>query len=125
MKRYTLHDLPLDQQHILTGIIPGEHLSAGGIGFKAPNQRSHDVGCTCPNCDGRGRHVHDDDHEVFIILAGKATMQIDGTAHPLTAGDVIVCEPGEDHHLVADAHDPCVNLYLHAGQTRNAKQAAE
>ncbi len=24
----------------------------------------------------------------------------------------LVCEPGEDHHLVADEDDPMVNIYL-------------
>ena len=27
----------------------------------------------------------------------------------------IVIEPGEDHHLIADPDDPCINLWLHAG----------
>lgn len=121
MKRFRLSDLnPFGSEHILTGIIPGKYLSQGGIGFKAPGQRSHDVGCTCPACDGKGRHVHADDCEAFIILQGRAQMQIDGESHDLRAGDVVVCEPGEDHHLVADADDPCVNIYLHAGNSHHA-----
>ncbi len=114
MKRFRLADLnPSDAEHMLTGLIPGRYLSHGGIGFKAPGQRSHDVGCTCNACDGAGRHVHADDCEVFIILQGRAQLQVDGETHDLRSGDVVVCEPGEDHHLVADTADPCVNIYLH------------
>lgn len=120
MKRFRLSDLnPAGSEHILTGIIPGKYLSQGGIGFKAPGQRSHDVGCTCKACDGKGRHVHVDDCEVFIILQGRGQMQIDGESHDLRAGDVFVCEPGEDHHLVADEDDPCVNIYLHAADSHH------
>jgi len=49
-------------------------------------------------------------------------IEVDGTKHPLKAGDIAICEPGEDHHLISDKDDPCVNLYLHAGDTRNPKQ---
>jgi len=117
MKILTIHDLPLEKRHILSGLIAGEFLSHGGMGFKAPGHRSHDVGCTCKSCDGRGRHVHADDEEVFVILQGKARMEVDGVSHPLKAGDVVICEPGEDHHLVSDADDPCVNIYLHGCDT--------
>jgi mannose-6-phosphate isomerase-like protein (cupin superfamily) len=118
MKTFRLADLdPQETEHILTGIIPGNYLSHGGIGFKAPGHRSHDVDCTCNSCDGNGRHVHVNDCEVFIILQGRAQMQLDGETHDLRAGDVVVCEPGEDHHLVADTNAPCVNIYLHAGDT--------
>jgi hypothetical protein len=35
---------------------------------------------------------------------------------------VVVCEPGEDHHLISDEKDPCVNIYLHADDTPHPKQ---
>ena len=122
MKKFRLSDLnPSGAEHILTGIIPGTYLSRGGIGFKAPSQRSHDVGCTCHACDGRGRHVHADECEVFLILQGKGKMQVDDETHDLRAGDVVVCEPGEDHHLLADKEDPCVNITLHGANTPHWK----
>jgi mannose-6-phosphate isomerase-like protein (cupin superfamily) len=93
------------------------------MGFKVPGERSHDVGCTCAACDGKGRHVHADDCEVFVILQGRGVVQIDGEAHALRAGDVVVCEPGEDHHLVADEDDPMVNIYLHAGDGPHWKKS--
>jgi len=122
MKRYSLHDLPLGKRHILSGLLPGEYLVSGGLGFKGSGHRSHDVGCQCGSCDGKGRHVHQNDSEVFIILQGKARMEVDGKFHDLVAGDVVICEPGEDHHLVSDMKDPCVNIYLHAGNQPHPKQ---
>ena len=123
MKRYRLTELPDNHNgHILKGIISGEYLCQGGIGFKKPLQRSHDIDCTCKTCNGKGTHIHPDDSEVFVILQGKAVMQINGKEHPLETGDVVVCEPGEDHHLVADKDDPCINLYLHAGPKRHKDQ---
>lgn len=126
MKILSLQDLPFGRPHILFGLISGEYLSHGGLNFKAPRHRSHDVGCTCKSCDGEGRHVHADFHEVFIILQGKARMEVNGESHDLCAGNVVVCEPGEDHHLVSDVDDPCVNIYLHASDTpRQARKDAK
>lgn len=123
MKRLRLADLDCERNdHILEGVIPGKYLSQGGLSFKKPGQRTHDVGCTCPSCDGDGCHVHDDGCEVFILLQGKAQMEIDGVAHDMATGDIIVCEPGEDHHLVADESDPCVNLWLHGSESPHENQ---
>jgi mannose-6-phosphate isomerase-like protein (cupin superfamily) len=118
MKKLTIKDLAIGEGHILDGIVPGEYLTQGGLNFKGPGHRSHDVGCDCKSCDGKGRHVHTDDNEIFVILQGKARLEVDGESHDLKAGDVVICEPGEDHHLVSDEDDPCVNLYLHAGDER-------
>lgn len=126
MKRYRLKDLDRPgQHHILEDIIPGQYLNRGGMGFKLGGHRSHDVGCDCPSCDGKGKHVHQDDCEVFIILQGKADIEINGKRTPLSAGDVVVCEPEEDHHLIADQDDPCINIYLHAGDKRHPRQLEE
>jgi hypothetical protein len=50
---------------------------------------------------------------------------VDCQSHDLVAGDVVICEPGEDHHLVSDLKDPCVNIYLHAGNQPHRKQRAQ
>jgi len=60
--------------------------------------------------------VHADDCEAFIVLQGRAQLQVDGETHELRAGDGVVCELGEDHHLVADSDEPCVNIYLHGSE---------
>jgi len=123
MKRLKLAELNyMGGGHVLQGVVPGKYLSQGGMSFKKPGQRSHDTGCACASCNGSGRHVHANDCEVFILLQGRARMEIDGVAHDMAAGDVVVCEPGEDHHLVADGNDPCVNLWLHASDVRHPEQ---
>jgi len=115
LKQLSIKDLPIGARHILSGLIPGEYLTRGGLNFKGPGDRSHDVGCDCKSCDGKGRHVHKDDSEVFVLLQGKARIEVDGESHDLKAGDVVICEPGEDHHLISDEQEPCVNIYLHGG----------
>jgi mannose-6-phosphate isomerase-like protein (cupin superfamily) len=122
MKIFPIQELAYGKRHILSGLIPGEYISQAGLGFKKPDQRSHDTGCDCNACDGKGKHIHENDHEVFIILHGKAKMEVDGKTHALCAGDVVICEPGEDHHLISDHDDPCVNVFLHASDLPNIKQ---
>lgn len=102
--------------HFLQGYLPGRFLCAGALSFKPPNYRTH-------SGEGDDRHVHvHTDREAFVILQGKAVMEVDGTAYPLVTGDVLIIEPGEDHHLIADGDDPCINLWLHAGPERHPSQ---
>jgi len=123
MKRLRLKDLDnIESNHILQNIVPGQYLTHGGLSFKPPGFRTHDMGCTCKSCDGKGKHIHADDSEVFIVLQGKAQMEIDGKSYDMVTGDVIICEPGEDHHLVSDNDEPCVNIFLHAGDHRHPNQ---
>ena len=118
MKRYRLSELPdIRDGHFLKGILPGEFIREGTMGYKAPGFRTH----TSDGPSGSDRHVHDD-CEVFVILQGKAVMECEGKKYPLVTGDVFVVEPGEDHHLVADKYDPCINLWLHAGPERHPDQ---
>lgn len=104
--------------HFLKNLIPGTYLCLGGLSFHPPNFRAH----TNDGPDGKDYHVHQDDHEVFVILQGKGFMELNGKKHPLLTGDVCVVEPGEDHHLIADGKDPCVLIWLHAGPERHPEQ---
>ena len=122
MKRYRLTDLADTRDgHFLSSVIPGKYLCMGAMGYKKPGERTH----TNDGPGGIDQHIHDDDREAFVILQGKAVMEIDGERLPLVTGDIIVIEPGEDHHLVSDEDDPCINLWLHAGDTRHQDQSAE
>ncbi|MDH7570504.1 MAG: cupin domain-containing protein, partial [Armatimonadota bacterium] len=104
MKRYRLNELPdVREGHFLKGILPGEYLCKGTLSYKKPNVRTH----TNDGPGGIDRHVHEDDCEAFVILQGKAIMELNGERIPLVTGDVVIVEPGEDHHLISDAHDPC------------------
>ncbi|MFA6714408.1 MAG: cupin domain-containing protein [Victivallales bacterium] len=119
MKQYRLNQLAdVRDGHFLKGIIPGKFLCRGGLSYKKPKERTH-------SNDGPGSmdyHVHEDDYEVFIILQGKARMEVNGKLFPMVTGDVFVIEPDEDHHLISDKTDPCVNLWLHAGPKRHQDQ---
>ena len=120
MKRMRITDLPDNASgHFLSGVVPGDYLCMGGLSFKPPGFRTHDH-------DGPGGadlHVHDG-CEVFLILQGRAVMEVDGESHPLQTGDVMIIEPGEDHHLIADEQDPCINVWLEAADHRHPDQEA-
>ncbi len=106
--------------HFLSGVLPGRFLCQGGLGFKGPNVRTH----THDGPGGRDYHVHADDCEAFVMLQGRAMMELNGVMHPMVTGDVFIVEPGEEHHLISDPDDPCVNLWLHAGPERHPDQRA-
>jgi len=44
-------------------------------------------------------HYHEDMEESFIIISGTAEMRVDGNAHRLNAGDMLVVSPGEKHDM--------------------------
>lgn len=106
--------------HFLAGFLEGAYLCQGGLSFKGPNVRTH----TNDGPGGSDVHVHEDDCEAFVILQGKAIMELNGVKHPMVTGDVFIVEPGEDHHLISDPEDPCVSLWLHAGPRRHPDQGA-
>ena len=118
MKLFRINGLPdVRDGHFLKGLIPGKHICVGGLSFAPPGSRAH----TNDGPQGRDYHVHDDE-EVFVILDGKARMEINGAVHTLSVGDVCIIEAGEDHHIVSDEHDPSVHIWFHAGPQRHPEQ---
>ncbi|MBB6729448.1 cupin domain-containing protein [Cohnella zeiphila] len=119
MRKCRLSDLSdnPDGKHLFRNLMPGSYLSAGGLAFERPGSRSH----TNDGPDGTDRHVHSD-CEAFLILQGRGTLELDEAFIPIVAGDVIVVEPGEDHHLIASEDDPPVVLWCHAGPQRHPRQ---
>lgn len=113
LRRYRITDLDSpDASHVASHLIPGRRLSRGGLSFHPPGFRTHDK---------EGRHTHDD-HEVFVIMQGRGVIEIEGRKEPVRAGDVLVIEPGEDHHLVGDPDHPIVNLWFHASDEGHPDQ---
>ncbi len=100
--------------HVAARLVPGARLSSGGLSFHAPGERTHGA---------EGRHVHGD-HEVFCIMQGRGVIEIEGRSEPIAAGDVLVIEPGEDHHIVGDPAHPVVNLWFHASAEGHPRQVA-
>ena len=96
MKRMKIADLqPVDGQ-LLPDQLKGSKITGGGVYVFKPGETAH------PEV-----HIHDVD-EVFIFVQGKGILPIDGTDHPVEAGDVVIVEAGEDHHTTGSTDDPLV-----------------
>ena len=89
----------------LGGLTGGQLVERGGFRiYPDPGFRTHDE---------PGPHVHDKP-EYFCIFQGTGTVEIDGApADRFEAGDVIVIDPGEDHHLISDGTVPLVFTWMH------------
>lgn len=113
MRLYRLSQLPeVASGHVFGGIVEGRFISTGGMLFLPRKHLAH---------ADEPRHVHDT-QEVFVMLQGEAVVHFENRDEPLSAGEVMVIEPGENHHLESDAEDPPVMLYLHCGQERHPGQ---
>ncbi len=114
MKRYRLSELPPSAaSHIFGGIFPGDHIYQGGVVFCGPGRVAH---------ADEERHVHPDG-EIFLMLQGRGVVHLDEGDQPVAAGDVVVIEPDENHHLESDRDDPCVVVWLHCGPDPHPDQA--
>jgi quercetin dioxygenase-like cupin family protein len=80
--------------------LPGHRVESGGVSTLPPGAISHN----------EGPHTHPDP-EIFLILSGSGRIHIDGTPSGFAAGDVLVVEAGEDHHL--EAMETVVTTWLH------------
>ncbi|CAN7419573.1 cupin domain-containing protein [Paenibacillus sp. LjRoot56] len=122
MRTYRLQQLAdVMEGHILKDIMPGDYISYGGLAFEKPGARAH----TNDGPGGIDYHVHED-CEAFLIMQGKGEVEIKEQAglimHPVKTGDVVIIEPGEDHHLISSVEDPIVVVWFHAGPSRNKNQ---
>jgi quercetin dioxygenase-like cupin family protein len=48
-------------------------------------------------------HAHDDQEEIYLLLAGSGTLTVDGEDVSLAPGDAVRVEPGETRALAFDA----------------------
>jgi Uncharacterized conserved protein, contains double-stranded beta-helix domain len=118
LKIYRLKDLDDRKEgHIFNAIVSEKYISSGGLAFSKPNERSHSY----DGPDGIDFHVHND-IEAFIIIQGKGFLEINKTLYSVTTGDVILVEPGEDHHLISGEEEPLVTLWCHPGDIINKNQ---
>ena len=46
-----------------------------------------------------GTHTHSEDEEYYYIISGSGMMHLDGTDHPVSAGDITAVYPGGTHGL--------------------------
>lgn len=65
-----------------------------------------------------GRHRHNGDQEIFYILRGEGLYNDNGREVMVTAGDVTVCNDGEEHALLnTGAEDlEMIALILYTGK---------
>ena len=115
MKRLKISDLGSDgPQHVVHELVPGAYIDHGGLSFHTVGFRTHP----------EGEHVHDNE-EIFIILQGRGEIEIDGRREPLHAGEVLIIEPGEEHHIVGDPTYPIINLWFHCGDELHPAQRGD
>ncbi len=50
-----------------------------------------------------GQHIHKTGRELYFIVAGHGTMHTNEEQFPVTAGDLILNEPGDTHGIVNDS----------------------
>lgn len=87
---------------VLADAVPGYLIDRGGVSQYPAGERTHP----------EGPHVHTVP-EVFCILQGSGQVEIDGVPTPFEAGDVLLIEPGEDHHLISQGDVPLVHAWMH------------
>jgi len=84
------------------GVFRGRRVAECGVAEFAPGCRAH---------EGE-RHVHEHD-EVFIILSGSITVPITGGPTDVArAGDWVLVEAGEEHHLSNHTTAACRAMFL-------------
>jgi mannose-6-phosphate isomerase-like protein (cupin superfamily) len=112
MRRYRLNELPdAGTGHIFRGIVSGPYIwQEAAVEFRRPGE-------VVP------WGVHDDE-EIYVILQGKARVRLENSVEHLSAGDVLVLEPGERHQFESDECEPCVQMYAHCGPEPHANQVS-
>jgi len=113
MRKLRIQELPdVEREQFLYGIVPGKYIYTGGLTFEVPGSRTH----------SEGFHVHED-CEVFLILQGEGEIEINGEiVDKCRTGDVIIIEPGEDHHIISSVDNPIVLVWMHMGDKMHEGQ---
>ncbi len=92
-----------------TSVLPGHVVQKGGFRVYAePDFRTHDE---------PGRHVHTVP-EIFVIVQGNGAIEVDGEeVEKFRAGEAVLFEPGEDHHLISRGDEPLIFVWMHLEPT--------
>ncbi len=74
-------------------------------------------------------HVHTQISEIYLVARGTALLRVEQETVSLTAGDMIIVEPGEAHTFLASSPD-YFHFVIHtpglpADQVRSEKQAVD
>ena len=97
MQKFSIRDIQASDTNLFPNLFGRAAITSGGLYVFKPGETAHPESV----------HVHDVP-EVFIFVQGKGVIPIDGVDHPVQAGDVVIVEPGEDHHTRSSVDDPLV-----------------
>jgi quercetin dioxygenase-like cupin family protein len=97
VKKLTLSGLRYTGSRLVPALLGDARITGGGVYVFKPGEIAHP----------ESRHVHDV-NEVFIFVQGKGVIPVDGVDYPVETGDVVIVEPGEDHHTRSSVDDPLV-----------------
>jgi len=104
MKKIRLNQLKGDVGSTVFGdLVSGRKVVRGGVHVFKPGEVAH---------ADQERHVHEIE-EIFIVLQGQGRLPVEGEVHDAKTGDVIIIEPGENHHMGSSEEDPLVIVWLH------------
>ena len=98
MKKLRIEDLNPTDSHLFPELLGRRTISHGGVYVFKPGETAHP----------EPRHVHEDADEVFIFVQGQGVVPVDGVDHPVSTGDIVIVEAGEDHHTRSSEDDPLV-----------------
>ena len=101
--------------HFLSNIIDEKYINEGMLRFGKPGFRTHSKE------NENDSHSHKT-HEIFLILQGKACIELNDKKYNVKTGDIFIVEPGENHHLNVDKNDPAIYIWFRTGSIRNKKQ---
>jgi mannose-6-phosphate isomerase-like protein (cupin superfamily) len=69
-------------------------------------------------------HFHAEMHEIYLIARGSSTAVVSGKRVELSAGEVLVLEPGEAHTF-SDSSEDYLHFVVHAPFVEGDKHSAE
>lgn len=49
-----------------------------------------------------GEHLHEEDDEIYLVLAGRGILHLDGEPYQMAEGDAMLTTPGHRHRLEND-----------------------
>ena len=64
-----------------------------------------------PDCE-IGKHKHEGDCEVFLILSGTGKYLLDGELVDVEPGDILFVDDGEEHYMLNDGMEPLVYVAI-------------
>lgn len=113
-----------DRKILVTALLPETEVeavklswSAGGESSRIPVQVMKDTELALFNHHARQtRHWHNSATEIYVVLEGEMIILVEGKPHQLSAGDMIVVNPGTEHEVLPKGTEfLCGVVSVHCG----------